>query len=712
MYNHIWAKTQSFFTRPKNIIGTYQRSYLRPDITAGLTVAIVLLPQAIAFAMVAELPPQVGLYSAIIASIIGALWGSSNHLHTGPTNTSSLLVLTILLPLAAPGTPEFLALAGLMAIMVGIFRLALGMARLGVLVNFISDSVIIGFTAGASVLIGANQLRHLLNLDIASYPALLTTLKEINAHIPETHLISLALGSGVILLLAILRFFKPKWPAPLLGMIAAAAMVGGLRLDLQGVKIIGELPRSLPPLINLSFDFQIIGELSTGALAVGAIGLVEAVAIARSIASQSGQRLDSNQEFIGQGLANIACGVFSGYTTSGSFTRTGVNYEAGARSPAASIFSGVFVLIAMWTLAPLAKYVPRAALAGVLLVIAYNMVDRKEIQRIWQGTRGDAFIMVATFLATLLLPLQFAVLTGIMLSLAIYILRTSVPNVIPVLPAKNFRHFTNQPESNQCPQLAIFDILGDLYFGAANHIEEILRQHLEKNPGQRFLLLRMISVHQCDISGIHTLESIVKFMRERGGDVYFMRVQPPVLELMKTTGFYNYLGSENCLSYDQAITFIYHHVLDPAICIYECEQRVFLECQNLPKRIDHPLETHIQTEIPLGNVPSVTPLDLWEELCGESPPQIIDVREPREFNRMRILQAQSIPLFRLLSDFSQVSDDQPTVFVCHGGRRSSRAAYLYTKQGYENIRYLEGGMLAWEAAYLLEAIEETEPQNE
>jgi sulfate permease, SulP family len=712
MHNQIWAKTQSFFTRPKNIISNYQRGNLRPDITAGLTVAIVLLPQAIAYAMIAELPPQVGLYSAIVAAIIGALWGSSNHLHTGPTNAASLLVLTILLPIAEPGSPEYLAAAGLMAVMVGIFRLVLGLARLGMLVNFVSDSVIIGFTAGAGVLISANQLRHFLRLEIPSHPSLIITLQEISLHIQETHLISLGLGLLVILAILLLRYFIPKAPAPLIGMILGGALVAGFGLQNQGVSVIGELPQSLPPLSKLPGNIHLISNLSTGALAVGAIGLVEAMAIARSIASQSGQRLDSNQEFVGQGLANIACGLFTGYTTSGSFTRSAVNYDAQGRTPLASVFSGIFVLIFMLVLGPLGTYVPRTALAGVLLLTAYKMVDQKEIRRIWQGSREDAFIMVATFLSTLLLQLQFAVLIGILTSLAIYILRTSVPNVIPVLPAKNFRHFTNQPESHQCPQIAIFDILGDLYFGAANHVEEILRQHLEKNPSQRFLLLRMISVHQCDISGIHILESIVDFMRERGGDVYFMRVQPPVLDLMKTTGFYDYLGPENCLSYDQAISFIYHHVLDPAICIYECEQRVFLECQNLPKRIDHPLETHIQTEIPLGNVPSVSPLDLWQELCRESSSLVIDVREPREFNRMRILQAQSIPLFMLLSDFSQVPQNQPTVFVCHGGRRSSRAAYLYTKQGYENIRYLEGGMLAWEAACLLEAIEETDVQNE
>lgn len=708
MLKNVWLKTPEFFTRPADIVIDYRIGNLRPDLMAGLTVAIVLLPQAIAYAMIAELPPQVGIYSAIVAAIIGALWGSSNHLHTGPTNAASLLVLTILLPIAEPGTPEFLAAAGIMAIMVGIFRLVLGLARMGLLVNFVSDSVIIGFTAGAGVLISANQLRHLLRLNIPSYPSLITTIQAISLNIQDTHLISLALGLIVILVIVLLKKFLPKAPAPLLGMIVGGGLVAFFGLDEQGVSVIGELPRSLPPLSKFSWNWQLISDLSVGALAVGAIGLVEAMAIARSISSQSGQRLDSNQEFFGQGLANIACGFFSGYTTSGSFTRSAVNYDAGGHTPMASVFSGIFVLIIMVTLGPLGTYVPRTALAGVLLLTAYYMVDRKEIHRIWQGSREDAYIMVATFLATLLLELQFAVLIGIITSLAIYILRTSVPKVIPVLPAKNFRHFTYQPDKAPCPQLAIFDIMGDLYFGAVHHVEEILRQHLEENPSQRYLLLRMISVHQCDISGIHALESIVQFMRDRGGDVYFMRIQPPVLDLMKSTGFYEYLNPNHCLSYDQSITHIYHHVLDPAICIYECEARVFMECQNLPKRIDHPLESKIDTQIPIGDVAHISPIELWQELHGEKPPLIIDVREPREFKRSHIMQAQSIPLFQLLSDPSQISKDHPVVLICHGGRRSTRATYILTQKGFSNLRFLEGGMLAWESACLLEVVEEME----
>ncbi|MBU1660171.1 MAG: STAS domain-containing protein [Chloroflexi bacterium] len=706
MLNKLWTATSAYFLHPIQFVRAYQRSNLRPDIVAGLTVAVVLLPQAIAYAMIAELPPQVGLYSAIVAAIVGALWGSSNQLHTGPTNAASLLVLTILLPIAEPGTSEFLTAAGLMAVMVGVFRLVMGLARLGMLVNFVSDSVIIGFTAGAGMLISVNQLRHLLRLDFPSNPGLIITLRDIIAHIHAIHWISLGLGAGGIVLIAIVQRFESKWPAPFIVMSVAAAIVGGLGLDGQGVEVIGQIPRSLPPLADLPLlDFELITQLFPGMLAVGALGLVEAMAIARSIAGQSGQRLDSNQEFVGQGMANIACGLFSGYTASGSFIRSAVNFNAGGQTPMSSVFSGIFVLAAMFLIAPLAAYVPRSALAGVLMVTAYGMIDRQEMARIWRGTRGDAVIMVMTFLSTLFLPLQFAVLTGILLSFIVYVMRTSTPRVIPVLPARDYSHFAQYSDARPCAQLAILDIFGDLYFGAVNHVEEAIHSHLEENPGQRFLLLRMVSVDQVDISGVHALESIVRSLRKRGGDVFMMRTQEPVLNLMKSTGFYEYLGHDHFFSYDDAIGHLFHHILDPVICIYECEARVFEECQNLPKRIKHPVEIPIHTEMPAGHVAGVTPQELWDELHSADPPLVVDVREPREFKRGHIPQAESIPLFELLSASSQIPHDRPVVFVCRSGRRSTRATYLLTNQGYTNTRVLRGGILAWETAGLLEAVD-------
>jgi SulP family sulfate permease len=444
--------------------------------------------------------------------------------------------------------------------------------------------------------------------------------------------------------------------------------------------------------------------LATGSIAVAAIGLVEATSISRSIASQTGQRLDSNQEFVGQGLANIAAAFFSGYACSGSFSRTAVNYEAGARSGLANVFMSIFVLVAMILLAPLAAYVPLASLAGVVILTAIGLVNYRMIGRIWQSRHNDRLIMVATLLATLALPLEFAVLSGIGLSLLSYLIRTTTPRVRTVLPEEDFEHFAHQPGKPLCPQLAAIEILGDLYFGAVSHVEEYILEHLAAHPDQRYLLLRMRGVGQCDISGIHALENIVRAYRDQGGDVYMTRVRQPVIALMQTSSFYDFLGADHYLAPGEAIGHLFYHVIDPAVCIYECPVRAWAECQNLPKQ-RYPEEVRLEVGGRVEEVPTVTAPALWRELRNASPPQVIDVREPREFEGGHVPQARSIPLPVLLNHLDRIPRDEPVVLVCRGGRRSTRAAAYLRGRGYEQVRVLEGGMIAWENAHLLAAVE-------
>lgn len=696
-----------YFLQPVRIFRRYDRDNLRADFVAGLTVAVVLLPQAIAFALIAELPPQMGLYTAIIAGIIGGIWGSSSSVHTGPTNALSLLVLSALLTIATPGTTEFVIAAGLVAVMAGIFQLVMGLARLGMLVNFVSHSVIVGFSTGAAILIGVGQIRRLLGLEFVSRN-LVQTLIGIVTHILSTHWPTALLGLGTIILIVLLRQIVPKVPGPLMGMIAASAVVFALGLDNRGVDVIGQLPSGLPPVANLPlFDLSFIARLSSGALAVGAIGLVQTVAIARAFAAQTGERLNSNQEFVGQGLANIACGFLSGYACAGSFSSSAVRFKAGAKTSLSSLFSSFFVLIGMLALAPLAAYLPRTALAGVLIVIAYGMIDWAEIRRIWRGARGDAVIMLATFLGTLFLEIEFAVLTGILLSFAYYIMKTSVPRVYPVLPDEDFKHFVKQGlGQDPCPQLGIIKISGDLYFGAVNHVEEALLKHLEDHPEQRFLLLRMHGVNQCDFSGIHMLEAVHRTCHERGGSLFFMKTQEPVLDLMKSTGFHAKIGEDHFLTEEKAIGHLFYHVIDPAICIYECEVRAFKECQNLPKQTYDDLQIPLTATLHGNDLTEISVHELHQKLHRESPPLIIDVREPREFKSGHIPQAQLLPLPKILTNGFDLPQEKEIVLICSSGRRSARAAQVLQNKGYQQVMILQGGILAWEAAGLLQAVEQ------
>ncbi len=695
-----WLKENSaFFTRPARIFTDMQAIAVRADMLAGLTVAVILLPQAIAYAMIADLPPQMGLYAAIVASVVGALWGSSRHLHTGPTNAISLLALATLLNVAEPGSSEFLVAAGYLALMVGVVQIVAGLARMGVLVNFVSDSVVVGFTTGAGILISVNQMRHLLRLDVESSPEFYLTARSIVTRLGEAHWPSLLLGVSTLVLIIGLKRLRPKWPSALLGMVAAAVGVWALGLDERGVRVLGELPRNLPPLADLPLlNADLIFRLAPGAMAIAAIGLVEAMSIARAVSSQSGQRLDSNQEFVGQGLANVISGLFSGYAVSGSFTRSAVNHTAGARTPLAGVFSGAWVLVFMMLLAPLAIYLPHTALAAVLLVTAYSMVDWREIRRIARISPGDSIIMFSTMGSTLIFPLEFAVLSGMFISFARFLVTTSAPRVHAMVPDSGFSRLIPARTQPLCPQLAIVEVEGPLYFGAVNHVEDSLEDMRRRRPGQIFLLLRLNHVDHIDVSGIHMLESVVRRYRSRGGDVFIDGARPRVLYMMHQSGFIQTLGRDNLGRGGNVIGRLFHHVLHPGICIYECEQRVFAECQALPKH-EESADHEMIGGFAHGPVPEILPSEVKAAL-DEDPDSVVlvDVSEVKEFVRWHISEAANLPLPRFSLGDPGLERDRKLVLVSRIGRRSELALRMLLGRGYTNAVNMRGGMLAWEAA--------------
>jgi sulfate permease, SulP family len=279
-----------------------------------------------------------------------------------------------------------------------------------------------------------------------------------------------------------------------------------------------------------------------------------------------------------------------------------------------------------------------------------------------------------------------------------------------VVPDEGFNHLVSQVDSATgvsrpaCPQLGILEIRGDLYFGAAPRVEDAILQNLKDHPDQRFLLLRMLSVTQIDISGVHMLESVVRTYRERGGDVFLVRVQPQVMAFMQSTDFDELLGADHFLDEDTAISYLFYRVLDPAICIYECDVRVFKECQNLPKHALPP-GLWVHTDIPADGIPTVSPRSLWAQLRSQTAPAIYDVREPREYHQGHVPHAQSIPLAQMLTASPPLPRDRPIVLTCRTGRRSARAAYVLRNRGYDNVSVLEGGVQAWEADGLLEAVD-------
>jgi SulP family sulfate permease len=686
--------------RPYEIFRSYRRVDLPADLVAGVTVATVAIPQAVAYASIAELPPHYGLYSAAIAGIVGSLWGSSRHLATGPVNATSLLALPILLGVGSPGSPQFLLAASLLALMAGVMGIVLALLRFGALVTLASRSVLLGFSAGAALLIAVGQARHLLGIDIPTTPELHRTLAALVGRAADVHWESLSLGLGTLALVVLARRLGRRFPAELVAITAAAVMVYLLGLHHLGVGVVGKIPTSLPSLswaaTGLTPDLQMVRTLLVGSMAVAALGLVEAVASAKALARRSGDRLDSNQEFFGQGLANIVTGLFSGYPCSGSFTRSALCQQAGGRTAMAGVLSGLTIVLGMLLLAPFAQLVPRAAIAGVLLVVAWKMVDREGIRRAISASRSEAATLAATFVATLVLPLDFAVLAGIVFSLAFFIIRSSLPRVFQVVPDPTFRHFVHDPEQPVCPQLGILAIRGPLFFGAVHHLEEEFRHNHEDHPGQTCLVLRMHGVDFCDLSGIEMIEAKVKAFRKIGGDIFLIRPRRPVLELMEHAGFLDgTLGRDHILEQEGAIEHLFDHVVDPVVCIHECEHRVFAECQALQK---YQYEVGLPpTPTPLQSHHRHVPPTEFQDLASRSGSLVVDLREPEEYLQWHLPEAKLLPLRTLPEEGPRLPKDRNLLLVCRSGRRTARAVRMLQAQGFDRLYGLKGGILAWRA---------------
>jgi SulP family sulfate permease len=559
------------------------RDTLRIDAMAGFTGALVALPQGVAFATIAGMPPEYGLYAGMVPAIIAALFGSSWHLVSGPTTAASIVLFSVLSPHAEPGSADYVRLALTLTFMVGAIQIVMGLAKLGTLVNFISHSVVTGFTAGAAILIATNQVKHFTGQAIPrgasfadTWTHAFTRMDEIDVAIVATGLLTLLLGIAV-------KRWLPKLPymivAMLGGTIGGALIAAWLGADLPTV---GALPASLPPLSMPAFDAESIRVVASGVIAVTLLALTEAVSIARALAARSGQHVDGNQEFVGQGLSNLAGAFFSGYVATGSFNRSGVNYAAGAKTPVAAMLAGVFLLVLVLFVAPWAQYLPNAAMAGILFLVAWGLIDFDEIIHTIRSSRQETAIMAATFAATLFLTLEEAIIIGVLASLAVYLSRTSRPQVRVRAPDPHHRtrHFTDAENAPQCPQLRFVRIDGSLFFGATSHIREALAQQDQERPGQKHVAVIAQAINFVDLAGAHYLAEEADRRRSEGGGLYFIRVKDTVQEQLAESGALKHIGGANIFDSKTEAIAALHKRLDPAVC-RTCQARIFRECQGV-----------------------------------------------------------------------------------------------------------------------------------
>lgn len=556
-------------------IRNYSVPNVRLDLVAALTVAVVAVPQSMAYALIAGLPVQYGLYAAIVPCIVGSLWGSSAQLVTGPTNAISLVVFSTLSGVVDPFTAPYIQLALTLALLTGVIQIALGMARLGVLVNFVSHSVVVGFTAGAGVLIGIKQLKNLffdpsfadsLPVTDTIIELLWQVIRNLNHLHPATLFLGL-LSVGVIILVR--HFWPERWgpaPGPLVSMVFCGVVValfsreiGSIDLGTRGqwvadglfgspgaTKVVGEIPQTLPPLsMPIINDWGLFRDLFSAALAISLLGLLEAASIAKAIASQTRQRLDGNQEFVGQGLSNISAAFFSAYPGSGSFTRSAVNHRAGAVTPLSGVYGGIVVAVTVLLFAQLAAYLPIAALAGMLLVVAYGMVDRHALKLSLTATRSDRAAVIVTFLSTIFLHLEYAVFIGVGLSIVLYLARISHPEVRRWSPPESVTG--GEPSPQPCPQLPVIQVDGSMFFGSMSFVKDSLLGILRVHPQASHLAIRMGAVNHLDASGVHGLEEVIDELSRRGGNLLLLEPKMEILHVLDNAGLLETIGSSNII---------------------------------------------------------------------------------------------------------------------------------------------------------------------
>lgn len=564
------------------------RASLRVDLIAGLVGAIVVLPQGVAFATLAGMPPEYGLYSAMVPTIIAALWGSSWHAVSGPTNAVSLVVFATVSTLAEPGSAHYVQLVLTLSFMSGMIMLALGLLRLGTLVNFISHTVVVGFTAGAAMLIFGAQLSNFFGVTIPRGISFLHTLEAFALQVTSVQPYVLLVAAATLVTGILTRRFLKRVPymiaAMLVGSILAYALNQNLGAGYTGIRTLGALPGALPPLSHPSFELENLRKLLAIAVAVTVLGLTEAVSIGRAIALKSGQRLDGNQEFIGQGLSNIVASFFSGYPATCSFNRSGLNYEAGARTPLAAVFSALLLIAVLFGVAPLMAYLPVASMAAILFLVAWGLIDFRSIRAVIRASRTETAVLGLTFAATLLLELEFAILAGVMLSLLVYLYRTSRPSMRSLVPDPRHakRRMVELEEGlAECPQLKILRIEGSIYFGAVSHVGSHFDTLRDSRPNQKHLLLMAKSINFVDIAGAELLAHEAWMRRKMGGQLYLYSLRQPVRDMLERGGHLDHIGRADVFSGKyEAISGVFAR-LDRDICA-RCSARIFNECAGLP----------------------------------------------------------------------------------------------------------------------------------
>jgi len=528
---------------------SYNRDLLKGDLNAGITVGIMLIPQGMAYAVLAGMPPVYGLYASIVPIVLYALFGTSRQLAVGPVAMVSLLVLAGVSQFAEPGSERFIQLAILTTLGVGIVQFTMGLLRMGFLVNFLSHPVLSGFTSAAAIIIGTSQLKSLLGINLPGGKDVFVILYAAMTQIGETHLLTAAIGIGSIIIIQVLRAWKRSFPSALVVVAIGTAVTALWGLDASGVKIVGEIPGGLPSFSSPAFSIDDLMVLVPIIMVISLVGYMESIAVAKSIANKKGYKVNANQELIGLGMANLGGAFFQSFPTTGGLSRTAVNNQAGSNTGMASLISAAIIALTLLFLTPLFHYLPGAVLAAIIIVAVTSLFDWSAMKHLWHTDKRDLAMLMATFLATLFLGIEEGIGIGVLLSLGMLIYQSTQPHTAELGQlgeSANFRNVLRYPKAQTTPDILIYRFDSPLFFTNASHFEDTLKQHiLERGSKLRHVVLDASAMSSIDSTGIHALEELQRKLTNQGVTLSFAGAIGPLRDRLKSAGIIDNFGDSS-----------------------------------------------------------------------------------------------------------------------------------------------------------------------
>ncbi len=540
---------------------SYGAGDIRSDITAGLTTAVMLIPQAMAYAMLAGLPPIVGLYASTVPLLSYALFGTSRQLAVGPVAVLSLMTAASVGAIAEVGTDAYMTYALVLALMVGVIQLVMGLARLGIVTNFLSHPVLSGFTSAAALIIAFSQFDDLIG--------------------PGFHLPTAIIGGVSLLFLLALRIFKPSFPGMFFIVVASIAVAWAMGLENYGVELVGQVPTGLPAFSMVPLEWEMIRTLLPSALVIALVGFMESFAVAKKLAEGHGEadELEPNRELVGLGAANAAGAFFGSFPVTGGFSRSAVNDRAGARSNLAAVLTVIVVVVTLLFLTDLFYYLPQTVLAAIIMTAIVGLIDIKAVKHLWEVKRDGLVILVLTFASTLIIGIEEGLAIGIGASLLWFIIRATKPHVAVLgrLPqTTSYRNLDRHPEAKVIPGLLLVRIDSQFFFGNVSFLKSTLTE-LEKEMDQplKAVIIDASSINQLDSSAEIALRQILEDYQERDVELYFAKTKGPVLDVMRASSFYDLMEEKH-------FTYRVHDAVEAA-----CER-----CFGVhdPSRLEHPVQ--------------------------------------------------------------------------------------------------------------------------